>query len=362
MDYTILGQGSFVQPATAVAQTIVIPSGVDWLNVYNFTQASGVAGNGYWFYWQRGFPNGQGIVHLSGGAHAVTVNTTANNAFLLYDPTLQVAGARNNGSTGVSGFTAANPAVVTVGATAGMAAGNIVRFDNLNNQPQYAGIDFSIGYGTLTATTFSVDYLNSTASTPSTSGNFRVVPMGIFYPRRRIITIIATGNPTVITLSVDHAFTVGQEVRLSFPGGSGGIWGDFARLDGLAVIITAVDTAVGVGHNTITVNVDTTGFLANSDGDSYAEQFAESASLVPFTPGEVVPIGEDTATALSSTASQTPLINGVQIYNSNVGILADSTVNTAYLGMTLASGAALPGGIAADSIFWVAGKSSFGGL
>lgn len=367
MDGTILSQGTFTQPATAINQTLIVPSAVDWLEVYNFTQAAGTAGNGYFFYWQRGMGT-KGIVNLSGAAHAVTVNQTVANAFVLFDPTQyslnqNALGPVNNGSTGVTGFTAANPAVVTVGATAGMSAGNVVVFSSLNNQPQYNGIPFSVGYGTLTGTTFSVDYLNATGSTPSTSGNFRVSQFDpLFYPRRRFITQITTGFPTVITLSVDHSFTVGQEVRLSFPGGTA-IWGSFANLDQIAAIITAVDTATGVGHNTITVNVDSTGFLGPTGG-SFVNTFAVFlATNVPFTPALVVPIGEDTATSLASNAAQVPLgAGGVPIYNANTQLLADSTANTAYLGILLAAGAALPAGVAADVVFWKAGKSTLGGL
>lgn len=338
MDGTILGQGTFTQPGTAVAQTLVIPSGTDWLKVYNYTRAAGAATGGFQFYWQLGM-NTQGTV-LINTAGAVTSAQTAVNAFVIYNPANQVPGALNNGSTGVTGFTAANPAVVTVGSTAGMSAGNVVIFNSLNNQPQYAGIPFSIGYGTLTGTTFSVDYLNATGSTPSTAGNFRVIPYNpLFYPRRRVITNITAANQAVITLSVDHGYTVGQEVRLNFQGGSNSaLWGSYGALDGMSVIITAVDTATGVGHNTITVNVNTTGFGA----------FAfPTAAAVPFTPPEVVPFGEDTATALS----QVPPLSE----------LADATVNTGFIGMTLAAGANLPAGQAGDVVYWVAGKSTYGG-
>lgn len=337
MDGTIIGQGTFTQPATAVAQTIAIPSGTDWLRIYNFTQASGTAGNGYMFYWQRGMPNGQGIVHESGAAHAVTVNTTANNAFVLYDPSVQTPGAINNGSTGISGLTAANPAVATVGSTAGMSAGTVVRLDTLDNQAWLGGMDFSVGYGTLTGTTFSLDYLNTTGSTPSTSGNFRVIPFNpLFYPRRRFITNITAASSAVITLSVDHGYTVGQEVRLVIPQG----YGQYSNLNGQSVIITAVDTATGNGHNTITINVNTTGF------GTFLTSFI--AATNPYTPPQVVPFGDDTATALSQ--------------NPPLSSLEDATFNTGFLGMTLAAGAALPAGSASDQIFWVAGKSTYGGL
>lgn len=339
MDGTILGQGTFTQGATATKQTIAIPSGTDFLEITNFTQSdAGAAANGFKFYWQRGFPSGQGTV-LINTAGVVTSDLTAANAFVLYDPSNQTPAALNNGSTGVSGFTQANPAVVTVGSTTGMSAGNIVRFSSLDNQPQYAGIDFSVGYGTLTGTTFSVDYLNSTGSTPSTSGDFRIIPFQpLFYPRRRVITNITAATSAVITLSVDHQFTVGQEVRLNFAGGTA-VWGSYGVLDGRSVTITAVNTATGVGNNTITVDVDTTGFGAF---------VFPAATAVPFTPAEVVPIGADTATAL---AQMPPLSS-----------LEDATVNTGFLGMTLASGALNPAGVANDVIYWVAGKSTYGGL
>lgn len=337
MDGTILGQGTFTQPATAANQTIMIPSGVDFLEITNYTQsATGAAGNGFKFYWQRGFPNGTGQM-LVNTAGVVSAAITANNAFTLYDPSVQTVGALNNGGAAITGFTAANPGVVTsVGSN--VPSGSVVIFSSLNNQPQYNGIAFSVGYGTHTANTFSVDYLNSTGTTPSTAGNFRIIPFQpLFYPRRRTILNVTAAASAVITLSVDHMFTVGQEVRLNFAGGTA-VWGNYGVLDGLAAIITAVDTATGNGHNTITVNVNTTGFGT----------FAfPAATAVPFTPAQVVPFGEDTATALA----QTPPLSGLE----------DATVNTGFLGMTLSTGALLPAGVAADVVYWVAGKSTYGG-
>lgn len=356
MDGTIIGQGSFTQGATAVAHTIAVPSNLDSLEVWNYTQAGGTAGNGFRFYWQRG--NGsnlmgdgtQGVYLASGAASAVTVGQTAAGAFVLYDPSAQAVGAKNNGSTGVSGLTAANPAVATVGSTAGLAAGNIIRFDSLNNQSYLNGIDFSVGYGTLTGTTFSVDYLNATGSTASTSGNWRVVPQGLFYPRRRFITNISAAAQAVITLSVDHGFQVGEEIRLSLPGGSS-VWGSFAALDnyqgGQAAstsanswTIVAVDSATGNGHNSITINANTTGYGTF--------RTVWEAVTVPYSPAQVIPFGDDTATALA----QVPPLSSLE----------DAVYNAGYLGMTLAAGAALPAGSANDVVFWVARKAQFGGL
>jgi len=334
MDNTIIQQGRFT--SAGAAKTIVLRSDVDWIRVFNKTvaAASQTTAVGVEYYWQRGMANGEGIEYKKSNA-ANAANLTAylsSGGFTLVDSSVQTPGALNNGSTGVSGFTAANPGVVTVGSTSGMAAGAIVRFSSLDNQPQYNGIDFSVGYGTFTGTTFSVDYLNSTGTVASTDGDFRVIPFNpMFYPRRRVITNITAAASAVITLSVDHGYTVGQEVRFALPGGSS-LWGNYAQMDGQSATITAVNTATGAGNNTITVNFDTSTFGT----------FAfPGASAVPFTPAEVIPFGEDTAQALSSS----------------VDILGDATVNSGYIGIQLAAGANSPAGQNNDVIYWVAGKS-----
>lgn len=345
----IIGQGSFVQPATAVAQTIIVPSSLDSLEVWNYTQAAsgGATTNAVYSYWQR--PNGsimmgdgtQGIYYSSNGA-ALSVGASAVGSFVLFNSSTLSYGPANNGSTHLTALTAANPAVATVGSTTGLAAGNVVRFDTMAGALQnlFAGIDFTVGYGTLTGTTFSVDYLNATGTTSGT-GNWRFKAYSpLWYPERRVITNITAANPAVITLSVQHGFTVGQAIRLEFPGGSA-YWGNYAALaldPNAYYTITAVDTATGNGHNSITINANTTGY------GSFLTQWLTNG--IPYTWAQVVPIGENTSQALAS----------------NVNILSDATTNIGYLGMTLAAGALEPAGIAADVVFWRALKADFGGL
>jgi hypothetical protein len=95
--------------------------------------------------------------------------------------------------------------------------------------------------------------------------------------------------------------------------------------------ITAVDATVTTG-NSITVNIDSTAFTAFA--------FPLSAA-VPFTFAEVIPVGEDTASALTA----------------GVDILTDATINTGYIGMILTGGASCPGGVVSDVVYWTAGKS-----
>jgi hypothetical protein len=388
--------------------TLQIPSGADWVSVKNYSQAgaNGVttanfngtanASVGIEFYWQRGMAPGTAIVKYKGATSAVlSEDTLVSGGFTLYDPSTSQSGSLNNGSTGISGMTAANPAVATVGSTAGMSSGVVVRLTSLNNnQSAYNSLDFTVGIGALTATTFSVDYLNALNSTPATSGNFRVIgyPIttpqglgiittdGVFYPRRRYITNISAATSAVITLSVQHNYTVGQEIRLSLPGGSA-IWGDFANLDNYSqpnpstspdsYIITAVDTALGVGHNTITINANTNGFkvattnVGFAGGTSWFPVF--TTPLSAFTPAQVVPFGEDTATALAQSPQLSSLGDAVQ----NVGFLGmvlggggNGTALTTPIVGPAGSGTTSNAGVitAPDTLYWLAGKSTYGGL
>ena len=107
------------------------------------------------------------------------------------------------------------------------------------------------------------------------------------------------------------------------------------ELNGLkGTIIDLSDSSIPASDvNTFTVDIDSSGFTAFS--------FPLTGNY-PFTPAQVIPVGEDTAAALA--------------FNQNV--LSDSIVNTAYLGMVLKGGAGLPGGADNDVVYWVAGKSS----
>ena len=126
--------------------------------------------------------------------------------------------------------------------------------------------------------------------------------------------------------------------------------------------------------------VDDYNFTININTTSYTAFTFPTIAQQPSGFPTMTPIGEDTATALSINASQVPTIAGVQIYNTNTGILADSTVNTGYLGMVLGAGGVGtiltapilgPSGTISwsagnaptgDTMMWVAGKSSYGGL
>jgi len=391
MDGTIIGQGSFVVPTTVRSQIVQIPSNADWMRVINFTKSGligGASAFGIEYYWQRGFPIGSGLVkYYSNGSAVINGDYLASGAFTIYDPSTFA----NGPAVALTAITAANPPVVTTASTAGIAPGSIVRLMNLDNQPQIGGIDFTVTAVTLN-TNFTIGNINLNASTASTAGSWRLIPFdSLYYPRHRVVTYVSSTTQARIYMSVTHGFTVGQEIRLSFPGSknfpsnNSYEWGAFGALDGVVATIVSVNDARagnepnnGGVANSITVNVDTSGFpswrtFGNLPNNNGGTQGFPPAAAVPFSPALVIPVGEDTAFALTSVLAQTPLdYNGQQITNTQTGILADATVNTGFLGMTLGtgalgniSGAAITGpagSAAADVMYWVAGKSTFGGL
>lgn len=383
MDGTIIGQGTFTVPAAGVvAQSIAIPSGTDWMYVYNYTQAgiNGGANTGINFYWQRGMAAGTGMVwyKTAAGVAVLSQDTYLTNGFTLLDTSVQTTGT----AVALTAITAANPPVVTTASTP--AVGSIVRITQSGagfNQPQIGGLDFTVTAATLN-TNFTIGNINLLQSVASTTGTWRLIPFDpIFYPRKRFVTFVRVAAQAVIYLSVTHQYAVGQMVRLSFPGGST-VWGDYAALNGVQATITAVNVARagteptnGGTANNIQVNVDTSAFAAWDAAATFgtAGLAYPRAGLVPFTPAAVIPEGEDTAFSLITPLAQAPLnYDGSIVLGTQPGLLSDATQNLAFIGMTLgvggngtALGAAIAGpagAAAADVMYWRAGKSTFGGL
>ena len=324
MDNTILQQGRFTSAGTA--KTLTLRSDVDWMIVYNTTVAAAAQTTvlGVKYYWQRGFAaDSKWTTMKSNAANAADLERmVTSSGFTLVDSSSAPEGTLNATVTDVSN--AAIPVVSNSGTNA-LTAGDVVRLINVTTAQQLGGMDFTVGHNTLTSGTFSLDYMAQVVT--ATTGSWRKIKYNpLYYPRRRYVTAVTAASSAVITMSVTHGFTVGQSVRLVVPAAFGMI-----EADGLLGTITAIDTTVTTG-NTITVDIDSSAFTAFA--------FPVSAD-VPFTFAEVVPVGEDTAQALTSS----------------VNILSDATENTGYIGMTLAAGASNPGGATSDVMYWVAGKS-----
>lgn len=333
MDNTIIQQGSFTSTGENV--TLKLRSDVDWIQVYNISEAAAdqTVAIGVKYYWQRGFrQNSMWATLKSDAADAanleeyiyVTNPYLGSAGFSLVDTSNQFNGLLVSTITAIS---TATPPVVTISAALDQpSVGSTVRLFNIAGAQQFGGMDFTVGYNTSTGFTFSLDYA-PTLTIAGTTGSYRVIPTdGGFYPRARYITKITQASEAVITLSVTHGYQVGQSVRIIVPEVFG-----MVEINGIEATIVAIDTTTTTG-NTITVNVDSTNFTPFVFPSSYQ---------VPFTPAEIVPIGEDTATALDL----------------NVNILSDAVEDEGYIGIILTGGPGQPAGYIGDNMFWIAGKS-----
>ncbi len=375
MDGTILSQGRFIVPSTVVSQFIQIPSNADWMYVRNYTNAAkvgGATGLGLEYYWQRGMAAGTGMVKYYGNGTAVlSGDTLVSGGFTLYDPSGQAAGSLPilaNPVATTASSNATSPIVLT-GDTTGLVAstgtvrGTILRVTGTAAQQSTQGIDFAIGAVVAnTSFTLTIAGLNALANVPGAvgaAGVYRVVNVDpLFYPRHRYITNITKAVNANVSTSVQHGMTPGQEVRFSIPTLAISPFG-MTQLNGVvATILTVVDDF------NFTINVDTS---------SFTTFVWPAVAQMPASFPIMVPVGEDTAASLIIPASQVPTIGGIKINATQSGILADSTVNTGFLGMVLGTGgvgtvagalaiSGPAGTTAADVVYWTAGKSSFGGL
>ncbi len=318
--------GSFTSDGTA--KFLAFPSGVDYIRVTNKSAiATPVDTAGVSYEWQSGaFTNGTGLQYLWTNTHTAIAPAVlaAATGFYTADTTNNTPGAL----VATTGISNATPPVVTASNTGLVAGQSIVRIYNAAGTHQFDGIDFTVG--TLTSTTaFALKYA-PTVVTSSSAGSYRIIPYSpYFYPSTRTIAAITTGTTTVVRLTVTHNYKVGMKVRFVIPTVNATYFG-MTELNGLAGTITAV--SAGGSNNTITVDIDSSGFTA----------FAWPLTASPgFTPPQVVPFGENTAIA-----------NAADVSN-----LGDATLNTGEMGLLLMPGANGPAGATGNVMYWEASKS-----
>ena len=325
--------GSFT--STGSAYTIVLPSNLDWLNVYNYTQMATTQSTGRLVqaYWQRGFPAGAGIAYdKANSANTLTGTVVTTGFFNLVNNTVSAPGPL----VATTAISTATPPVVSTGSTAGLVNGSVVRMINNTGAHQLDGYAFTIG-SVVTNTSFTLANMQPIAA--GTAGFWQLIPYGSYwYPNRFNIGNISQATQAIVTLLVTHNFTVGQKISFRIPVINATSFG-MTQLNDVEATIVAINQADTDGYtNTITINIDTTGYNAFV--------FPTTAlSVGGFTPAQVIPVGQDTAFTLQQ----------------NGNILADSTINQGYMGISLGAGAGYPAGSNGDVIYWVAGKS-FNGI
>ncbi len=314
---TVVQQGSFTSDGET--KLLSIRSDVDWMCVYNFTNAAAQDDNSVEFYWQRGMADEAGIRWFKDGAgDNLNLLTMTDTGFTLLNTSNNPFGAL----VAVTASTDAAQPVVSTGDTGTLVDDDIVILSSMTGQESLGGIAFQID--TLIAnTSFRIKYRMANApGAAATAGNYRQIKFDPrFFPRRRFVANISVAAQAVITCTVDHGLSVGQVIRMVVPAIE-----EMVEMDGLQGTILAVTA------NTLTLDIDSSAFTAFT--------FALPGD-VPFSPALVVPLGEDTGAALAA----------------GVDILSGATDNQNILGMSLPGGEDSPGGADGDVMFWRAGKS-----
>lgn len=254
-----------------------------------------------------------------------SLQLAAGSGFTLLDTSVATATTSTNLITNISN---ASPPRVTL-ATHGYQTGDIVRISNATGAHQLGAIDFRVTR--VDANNFDLTWMAAiaTAAAPGASARAILVSNEAYYqPKQRVITAITAANPAVVTFAAPHDFTVGQVVRFDIPIAEAGVSYGMTELNGLTATVTAISTA----NNTITIDVDSSGFTA------FAFPLTADA---PFSFAHATPVGMDTAIARTNSVNE----------------LADATDNVAIIGVRLAAGANAPAGQTSDVIYWEAYKA-----
>lgn len=326
MDGTIIQQGNFT--STGVAKFIPLRSGADWFKTWNYSTIGSTAnpGVGYMFEWQRGMLPGYSFAYTNtAGTDALNLEIFTADGFTWVDSTVTTLGPLSGPLTAISN--AATPVAAQVGH--GLLTGDIVRLYNTTGAEQLGGYDIMVTYND--ANHFDLTNIPQLA-VAATSGYWRKITYTPeFYPTTVTITRVTQAVNPLVTYSIPHGYTVGQQIRFNVTSGFGMI-----ELDGRTANILSVPSST-----TLTVDVDTTGFTPF---------VFPAVAWYPFTPSSTTPVGE----GLYSASPIVPPIYGSTALPHD---LLDATYNNAEMGMLLGAGAFGPAGINANVIYWQAGKS-----
>jgi hypothetical protein len=308
--------------ADGATKVLDIPSGFDFIEVENQTATAAAVGSaGTKYRWRKGMVDGSMFMDAFNAGS--TANLTTYVATGGFTPIYQVDPVTPSALLTGTAISNATPPVASSGATGGLANGNYVRIYSAVGAAQFNGYEFTVD--TVTAnTSFRLPYAPTiVAGTTFSYRYFQYNPS--YYPRRRLITAVTTGATTTIKMSVTHNLTAGQLVAFVVPS----IFG-MTQLNTVHARILSVSTA----NNTITVDVNSTGFTA------FAFPLT-AAAAAPYTQAQVVPFGDgiDPTTPLMTSST-----------------LAGATQNEAVAGVSMAPGVNGPAGQASDLIYWRAVK------
>lgn len=212
--------------------------------------------------------------------------------------------------------TQAAAANVTVTAH-GYNTGDVVWIYGTTGMLQIAGIPYVITK--VDANNFTIPVNSSGFAAAATAGNVKqLFYADLYIPELCYITGVTQANPCVITTNINHKFVVGQEVGFTVPTA----WG-MTQLDSQVYLqssngIPQQAYVTAVTANTVTINLDSTGFTA------FAYPTSATAGLGLTFP-QIYALG-DQNTGYSLTSSGTVPYLGVS--NGVIGIPGAFVANT----------------------------------
>lgn len=342
MAFTIVSQGTFTQPSTAVNQVIPLPSGADYFVSTNITKMASASTTGC----VRGEWFGGGITAVNDGLQwsksagdAISIESFANAtaAGFTYVTTNPIPQAALTGTT----ITKASAAVASVTNT--YSNGDQVIIYNAVGMEQISGMTFTIS--SVTGSQFTLLGLNSSAfATAATAFMVRRVtssPVGLITPvapSYLYITAVTQAAGAQVTTSQQHGLVVGQKIEFTVPGSFGMVQlNNYYQSSSKPIIVaTIVDT-----YN-FTINIDTTNYTAfalpASTGSPTTQLFAT-----------IAPAGQ--------AATYNPITGVTTGYNFTT-VPFRSNIFVPYMILPTAVGS--PGGQANEVIVWQAYKMETG--
>lgn len=338
MPFTIVTQGTFTQPSTAVNQIIPLPSSVDYFVTTNLTQmattqSTGRVVRGEWF--------GGGLTAVNDGLRWKKTNSTSAINIDNFSTS-----AASNGFTYVNKFPApqaaltgttitnASPAVATVTNT--YSEGDTVIIYNAVGMEQISGMTFTIS--SVSGSGFTLLGLNSPGSAATAFSVRRVSQFTPVEPSFLYVTAITQAAQAQVTVSQANSVYLGQKLEFTIPGSFGMVQlNNYYLPQNLPVVVTAI-----VDPYNFLINVNTTGFTAfafpASSGSPTTQLFAT-----------IAPAGQST---------QYNPITGVQTGYNFQQLPFHTGIFVPY--MYVSAGAQSPGGSAGDVIVWECFKMETG--
>jgi hypothetical protein len=338
MPFTIVTQGTFIQPATAVNQIIPLPSSVDYFKTYNYTKAIANAPTGAFMgEWFGGgiTASNDGIRWGKAGSTSVIVDNFQNassnpSGGFTYVTSFSAPQAALTGTT----ITNASPAVASVTNT--YSNGDNVTIYNSTGALMYSGMSFTIS--SVSGTGFTLLGLNTPGSAATAFTVRRINAALPVAPQFYYVTAITQSTNAQVTTSQANTYVVGQKVEFTIPSSFGMVQlNNFNQTSSKPPIVTSI-----VDPYNFKINVDTTNYTA------FAFPLSSASPTAPLF-ATVAPAGQATT------------YNPVTKVTTGYDFVYSPFHTSLFLPyMLITAGQYSPGGQANETIIWEAYKMETG--